>query len=75
MGSIRGSIFGAAAIVLLPELFRGFLDYRFFAFGAAIVVVMIFRPQGIFPSKRRTAELLGPRHDEQLYDAAQAGRG
>ncbi|HEX3325592.1 MAG TPA: branched-chain amino acid ABC transporter permease [Actinomycetota bacterium] len=73
MGSIRGAIFGAAAIVLLPELFRGFLDYRFFVFGAAIVVVMIFRPQGIFPSKRRTAELLGAQHDEQLYEAAQAG--
>jgi branched-chain amino acid transport system permease protein len=73
MGSIRGAIFGAAAIVLLPELFRGFLDYRFFVFGAAIVIVMIFRPQGIFPSKRRTAELLGAQHDDQLYDAARAG--
>jgi branched-chain amino acid transport system permease protein len=73
MGSIRGAIFGAAAIVLLPELFRGFLDYRFFVFGAALVLVMIFRPQGIFPSKRRTAELLGAQSDEQLYEAAAAG--
>jgi branched-chain amino acid transport system permease protein len=73
MGSISGAIFGAAAIVLLPELFRGFLDYRFFVFGAALVLVMIFRPQGIFPSKRRSAELLGGQSDEQVYEAAHAG--
>jgi branched-chain amino acid transport system permease protein len=73
MGSIGGAIFGAAVITLLPELFRGFADYRFFVFGAAIVLVMIFRPQGIFPSKRRTAELLGAHSDEEVYEAAGAG--
>jgi branched-chain amino acid transport system permease protein len=69
MGSIAGSILGASAVVLLPEVFRGFEDYRFFVFGLAIVLVMIFRPQGILPSKRRKAELLGGTHDEQLYEA------
>jgi branched-chain amino acid transport system permease protein len=73
MGSIAGSILGASAVVLLPEIFRGFEDYRFFAFGLAIVLVMIFRPQGILPSKRRKAELLGGTKDEQLYDAGSAG--
>ena len=69
MGSIAGSILGASAVVLLPEIFRGFEDYRFFVFGLAIVLVMIFRPQGILPSKRRKAELLGGTTDEQLYEA------
>jgi branched-chain amino acid transport system permease protein len=73
MGSVTGSIIGAIAVVLLPEVFRGFEDYRFFVFGLALVLVMIFRPQGIFPSKRRKAELLGHKKDEGLYEAAQAG--
>src|SRR5919106_190497 len=73
MGSIAGSIIGAAVVVLLPEIFRGFEDYRFFAFGVVIVVMMIFRPQGVLPSKRRKAELQGAATDEQLYEAAHAG--
>lgn len=73
MGSISGAILGASLVVLLPEIFRGFEDYRFFVFGFALVVVMIFRPQGILPSKRRKAELLGAASDEELYEARSAG--
>jgi branched-chain amino acid transport system permease protein len=74
MGSIAGAIVGAGVVVLLPEIFRGFEDYRFFAFGLVIVLMMIFRPQGVFPSRRRKAELLGESTGEQLYDTARAGR-
>jgi branched-chain amino acid transport system permease protein len=73
MGSIAGSIIGATVVVLLPEVFRGFEDYRFFVFGVVIVLMMIFRPQGLLPSKRRKAELKGATADEQLYEAAHAG--
>jgi branched-chain amino acid transport system permease protein len=73
MGSIAGAIIGATVVVLLPEVFRGFEDYRFFAFGVVIVLMMIFRPQGLLPSKRRKAELQGASADEQLYEAAHAG--
>jgi branched-chain amino acid transport system permease protein len=73
MGSIPGSIVGAATIIVLPEIFREFSEYRIFAFGVALVVVMIFRPQGLLPSKRRKAELKGTVHEEQLYEAAHAG--
>jgi branched-chain amino acid transport system permease protein len=59
MGSIPGALLGAAIIVLVPEVFRGFEEYRFFVFGLALVIVMIFRPQGLLPSKRRRAELRG----------------
>jgi len=69
MGSIPGTILGTAVVVLLPEIFRGFADYRFFFFGFVLVVVMIFRPQGIWPSRRRKAELLGGTHDQSLYEA------
>jgi len=57
MGSIWGAVTGAALVVLLPEVFRGFEDYRYFVFGIALVVVMAFRPQGLIPSKRRSLEL------------------
>lgn len=72
MGSIKGAIAGAAIVVLLPEIFRALAAYRFFVFGLALVVIMIFRPQGLFPSKRRKAELLGGASEEQLYEAMEA---
>ncbi|MGH2711509.1 MAG: branched-chain amino acid ABC transporter permease, partial [Actinomycetota bacterium] len=73
MGSIAGSVVGAGAIILIPEIFREFEDYRFFAFGVALVVLMIFRPQGILPSKRRKAELRGAVVDEDLFGVQTEG--
>ncbi len=68
MGSVWGAILGASLVVLLPEIFRGFEDYRFFVFGLSLVVVMIFRPQGLLPSSRRKAELVGHVAEEQYPD-------
>lgn len=63
MGSIAGSLVGAAVIVVIPELIRTvvpeFQEYRFLVFGAVLVTVMIFRPQGLVPSRRRATELKG----------------
>jgi branched-chain amino acid transport system permease protein len=75
MGSIPGVLIGSFIIVLLPEIFRGFEEYRFLAFGVALVLVMVFRPQGLLPSKRRKAELRGGVVEEQLYDVASEGGG
>jgi len=47
MGSIPGIILGALLLITLPEVFRDFQDYRMLAFGAALVVMMVFRPQGL----------------------------
>ena len=43
---------GAAAIVktILPELLRAFAEYRMLVYSVVLVLVMIFRPQGIFGS-------------------------
>jgi len=49
MGSIPGVIVGAAALVGLPELLREFAEYRLLVYGAALVVVMLVRPEGILP--------------------------
>ena len=52
MGSIPGVLLGAAAISLFPEFFRGVASYRMLFFGAVLVIMMIFRPGGIWPRKR-----------------------
>ncbi|MBN1931814.1 MAG: branched-chain amino acid ABC transporter permease [Desulfobacterales bacterium] len=52
MGSIPGVLIGAAAISLFPEIFRPFAMYRMLVFGGAMILMMVFRPGGIWPRKR-----------------------
>ena len=59
-GNIPGVMVGAIVVAYLPERFRQFAQYRVLVFGAALVLVMIFRPQGLLPSRRRAKELLEP---------------
>ena len=58
MGSITGVIIGAVLLIILPEIFRGFNDYRMLAFGGAMTLMMIFRPQGLIGNPRRKIELM-----------------
>ncbi|MGH9029742.1 MAG: branched-chain amino acid ABC transporter permease [Acidimicrobiales bacterium] len=48
-GSIWGAVLGAGVVVAFPELFRQFSDARLLVFGIALVLVMMLRPQGIWP--------------------------
>ena len=61
LGSIPGVIIGSIILTLLPELLRdvlpGFADYRMLFFGVILVLMMLFRPQGIFRNQRRKAEM------------------
>jgi branched-chain amino acid transport system permease protein len=57
MGSIPGVVLGALVLIGLPELFREFSDYRFLFYGIALMAVMIYRPEGLLPSKIATREL------------------
>jgi branched-chain amino acid transport system permease protein len=76
-GNLPGVIVGAALIAYLPERFRGFKDKRVMVFGLALVVMMVFRPQGLIPSRRRAAELTDhappPLADEPESDTELAG--
>jgi branched-chain amino acid transport system permease protein len=56
-GNQFGVALGAVLLAYLPERFRGFADYRLLAFGAALIAMTIFRPQGLIPSRRRAVEL------------------
>ena len=50
MGSMLGSIVSATVLTVLPELLRSVADYRMVAYSLALVVMMIFRPKGLFGS-------------------------
>lgn len=60
IGSLPGIVVGAAALMGLPELLREFADYRMFVYGVALVVMMLLRPEGLWPEVRHKIEL----HDE-----------
>ena len=51
MGSIPGVVVGAIVLIGLPELFREFSEYRFLFYGAVLILMMRFRPEGIIPSR------------------------
>ncbi len=53
MGSIPGVIIGAVVLIILPEAMRAFSDYRMLLFGAAMVLMMVFRPGGLIQSVRQ----------------------
>lgn len=50
MGSMIGSVVAAVVLTALPELLRAVSDYRMLAYSLALVLMMIFRPQGLFGS-------------------------
>ncbi len=57
MGSIPGSVLGAIILTVLPEVLRSFSQYRMIIFGAAMVVMMIFKPNGIWGLDKRTRNI------------------
>ncbi|WP_107765788.1 branched-chain amino acid ABC transporter permease [Nocardioides terrigena] len=64
-GNVYGVLLGAFLLTYLPERFREFQEWRPFAFGVALVLVMILRPQGLVPSRRRAREFEDRRHEAE----------
>jgi branched-chain amino acid transport system permease protein len=52
-GNKVGVILGAFIIVYIPDRFQVIAEYRFLIFGLAIIVLMIFRPQGLLGARQR----------------------
>lgn len=48
MGTLSGPIVGAILMVIFPEIFRFLLEYRMAAYGAILVLMILFRPEGLF---------------------------
>lgn len=73
MGSQLGVVIAAIAMVLLPELAREFNEYRMLLFGLMMVLMMVWRPQGLIPAKRPHRELnLATASDETRGDKKDA---
>jgi branched-chain amino acid transport system permease protein len=62
MGSIPGVFVGALVLIASPDLLREFAEFRYLAYGALLVVMMLTRPEGLWPEARRRLEL----HKEEL---------
>jgi len=54
-GSIPGVLLGTALMFVVPQIFRGLAEYRYFVFGIAMIAVMVLRPQGLLPRRRSAA--------------------
>lgn len=54
MGSQIGVVLAAAVIIIIPEVLREFSEYRMLVFGAAMVLVMIWRPRGLLAHRKPT---------------------
>jgi branched-chain amino acid transport system permease protein len=65
MGSIPGVVVGTLLLIGLPGLLDEFEEYRLLIYGAALIMVMILRPQGLVPNVRRSREL---HEDEAAQD-------
>jgi branched-chain amino acid transport system permease protein len=57
IGSIPGVVVGALFLIGLPEILREFAEYRMLMYGAALVIMMLVRPEGLLPEARRRLEL------------------
>ena len=70
MGSIPGVIAGAFVLKGIPEILREMENYRVILFGVLLVVMMLIRPEGLFPSSRRKLELQQKKPDQanQIID-------
>jgi len=57
MGSQIGVVFAAMVLILLPEFGREFEQFRMLLFGAAMVMIMVWRPRGLFAHREPTIRL------------------
>lgn len=57
LGSIPGVVVGAIILIGLPEMLREFAEYRLLMYGILLIIMMILKPDGFMPEKRRKREL------------------
>jgi branched-chain amino acid transport system permease protein len=62
IASVPGVILGSLVLVGLPEILRQFEEYRYLIYGALLIFMMLNRPEGFIPSRRRMQEL----HEDEV---------
>lgn len=71
LGSIEGAVLGAVLLTVLPEAFRGFEGLRMIIYSLALILIMIFRPQGILGQ----AALFGGKNKRKVAPAVAVPAG
>jgi branched-chain amino acid transport system permease protein len=51
LGSMSGTLLGTSIITLITEIFRDISQYRMFIYGLILVLVMVFRPEGLLGNR------------------------
>jgi len=70
LGSLPGVILGAIVVVGFPEMLRGLQNGRFLIFAALLILIMLFRPGGLWPHVRaRRAPFVGLEDEEEKQAA------
>ena len=59
MGSLSGSVIAAGVLTVLPEALRFMADYRMILYPILLIILMIFRPQGLFGTKELSGIIKG----------------
>lgn len=65
--NVMGVTFAAFLLTVLPEKFRALSDYRVIAYGIIIVVMLIFRPEGLLPQRIRDYSFVLGNSDQQVH--------
>ncbi len=66
-GNLIGPIVGSAVLVILTEVFRGFADYRMVIYGTLLILMMVFRREGLVGGKEYSLVLNWPRKKVKEY--------
>ena len=74
MGSILGVVVAAMLLILVPEYLRAFSEYRMLIFGAVMVLMMIFRPQGLVTGEKRRYRVPEENEARQTVEASHEAR-
>ena len=73
LGSLTGSVIGGVVLTLLPEVLRSISDYRMIFFGALMIIMMIFKPEGFWGVSKRVKNIYkikaGGAQNERDYES------
>lgn len=67
LGSIPGVIIGSVVLVGVPEVLRPIADFRLLAYSSLLIIMMLVRPEGLIPSRRRKAEIHEQAEDAEAF--------
>lgn len=70
MGSLTGSVIAAIILTFLPEVFREFQDFRMIVYSASLILLMLFRPQGLMGNKELSLRVIN-----NLFDRNKGEKG